>query len=173
MYSHNWKELIYSVVPFQIERLPPPYMGSTCVETNPKKNVSFANPLQHFDHYSYSACKLNCLIEFINDTCNCKIFWHNGKYNSFMKVQRVQCLFTIGIKHQTPMLTIKVNIAYSYKEQAQDIILLKCSRSLSFNTAYRGLLEYSQLFTSFYKMANFAIKELFWCFYIYIIYLFR
>ena len=62
----------------QIENLPPPYMGSTCVETNTEKNASFVNPLQHFDHYSYSACELNCLIEFIYDKCGCRTFLHNG-----------------------------------------------------------------------------------------------
>ena len=93
----------------QVDNLPPPYMGSTCVVTNPEKNSSFVNPLQHFDHYSFSACKLNCLIEYVYHKCGCKIFFHNGKNRCLAAIKPI-----CGLVQPREFIIIRLSQIYTF-----------------------------------------------------------
>ena len=61
---------------FQYDNLPPPFEGSTCIDIGGKDE----NPLTHFKHYSYAACKSECLIKYAINTCGCIAFNMNSKW---------------------------------------------------------------------------------------------
>ena len=65
---------------FQVVNMPPPYEGSTCIDTNPKRNASFQNPLKYFKDYSYSSCRQECLIQHNMNDCGCVGFFMASKW---------------------------------------------------------------------------------------------
>ncbi|ELU07295.1 hypothetical protein CAPTEDRAFT_195931 [Capitella teleta] len=64
-------ETFLSVKTSKTKKMPPPYGGNTCMDTN---DVNFHNPLKYSDKYSQSRCKQDCYIDFMLKQCECVFF---------------------------------------------------------------------------------------------------
>ncbi|ELU07294.1 hypothetical protein CAPTEDRAFT_195930 [Capitella teleta] len=64
-------ETFLSVSETKIKKMPPPYGGSTCVDTN---DVNFKNPLKYFNEYSQSRCTQDCFMDYVVRECECVVF---------------------------------------------------------------------------------------------------
>ncbi|ELT89070.1 hypothetical protein CAPTEDRAFT_200009 [Capitella teleta] len=80
-------ETFLSISESQVKRMPPPYEGSTCVDTN---DVNFKNPLKYFDEYSQSRCTQDCFMDYVVRECECVVL--GVEINNCTFTQHVTCV---------------------------------------------------------------------------------
>ena len=53
-----------------------PYGPNSCLDIS---DDSFHNPLQYFSQYSYNGCITECLVNFLNQSCGCRFYFHHAE----------------------------------------------------------------------------------------------
>ena len=97
----------------EIQNLPAPY--GHCLDT---ENPSFVNPLKYFKHFSYAACKLECLVEAFNSKCGCVPYVDFDKVGAYISVCNLTQTATCNLENENVKKNFhcKHNCKHSCKE---------------------------------------------------------